>query len=45
LNPYSHISRQEFVKISGQLARMRQLEVFNMERILRSDVQKWSRKL
>jgi prephenate dehydrogenase/chorismate mutase len=45
LNPHSQVFRREFAKISGQLVRMQQSDVSNVERILRSDVQKWSRKL
>jgi prephenate dehydrogenase/chorismate mutase len=45
LNPYSQVFRREYVKTSEQLVRMQQSDVSNVERILRSDVQKWSRKL
>jgi chorismate mutase / prephenate dehydrogenase len=45
LNRHSQVSRQEFVKTSEKLVRMRQSDVSTIERILRSDVQKWSRKL
>ena len=45
LNPYSDIVRGEFTKTCGQLVRMQQSDVSNIERILQSNVQKWSRKL
>ena len=45
LNPYSRISRREFVKTCRQLVRMEQPDVSNIERILQPCVQKWSRKL
>ena len=45
LNPYSPVSRREFIGICRQLSRMEQPDVTNTERILESCVQKWSRKL
>lgn len=45
LNPYSSIARQEFMNTCGQLVGMQQSGVAKIERILQSNVQKWSRKL
>lgn len=45
LNPYSRNARSEFVKTCKQLVGMDLPEVSNIERILQTSVQKWSRKL
>jgi prephenate dehydrogenase/chorismate mutase len=45
LNPSSHVVRREFIKTCERLVRMQQSDVSNIERILQSNVQKWSRKL
>lgn len=45
MNPYSDVSRREFVRISRQLVTMKRRDVKNIQRILDSNVQKWSRKL
>jgi prephenate dehydrogenase len=45
VNPYSTLVRREFIKTSQRLVRMKQSDVTNIEMILRSNVQKWSRKL
>lgn len=45
LNPYSQVFRREFIKTSHELVGMQQSDVSKIERVLRSDVQKWSRKL
>jgi prephenate dehydrogenase/chorismate mutase len=45
MNPYSKVVRREFIKACSQLAGMRQSHVSNVERVLQSNVQKWSRKL
>ena len=45
LNPYSHASRREFVRACRQLAEMKQRSLRNAQRVLESNVQKWSRKL
>jgi chorismate mutase/prephenate dehydrogenase len=45
VNPYSTLVRREFIKTSQRLVRMKQSDVTNIEMILTSNVQKWSRKL
>lgn len=45
LNPSATAIRREFVKTSRELARMHSADVSGMERILQSNVQKWTRKL
>ena len=45
LNPYSRVSRREFMSICRQISGMEQPDVSYTERILQSNVQKWSRKL
>jgi prephenate dehydrogenase/chorismate mutase len=45
LNPYSSGARREFAKTSGQLVGMKESDLSRIEGVLRSDVQKWTRKL
>jgi chorismate mutase / prephenate dehydrogenase len=45
LNPYSQAFRKELVRTCAGLVRMSPSDISRVERILRSDVQKWSRKL
>lgn len=45
LNPSAAAVRREFIKTSHEIARMQRADVSKMERILRSNVQKWTRKL
>ncbi|HVH15014.1 MAG TPA: prephenate dehydrogenase/arogenate dehydrogenase family protein [Candidatus Angelobacter sp.] len=45
LNPYSRNARHEFIETCKQLVGMEPVEVSNIERILQTSVQKWSRKL
>ena len=45
LNPSATAVRREFIKTSRELVGMRRADVSNIERIMRSNVQKWSRKL
>lgn len=45
LNPFSQVVRREFAKACGQLAKMQQSDLSNIESVLQSNVQKWSRKL
>lgn len=44
-NPSAATVRQEFIRTSRELAGMQQGEVSKIERVLRSNVQKWTRKL
>jgi chorismate mutase / prephenate dehydrogenase len=44
LNPYSYGARREFVKTSQRLARMLPPEILACRKVLRTNVQKWSRK-
>ena len=44
-NPSAAAVRREFIRTSGELAGMRSAEVSKIERVLRSNVQKWTRKL
>jgi len=45
LNPSSRAVRREFVKTCEQLMRMQDSDVSSIEKVLQSNVQKWSRKL
>lgn len=45
LNPSAPAARREFIRTSLELVGMEQADVSRMERILRSNVQKWTRKL
>jgi len=45
LNPYSPVVRREFMETCLQLVGMQQSDVSDVERTLRSNVHKWSRKL
>jgi prephenate dehydrogenase/chorismate mutase len=45
LNPSSTVVRREFIETCLQLVGMQQSDVSDVERTLRSNVQKWSRKL
>jgi chorismate mutase / prephenate dehydrogenase len=45
LNPCSAVVRREFIETCLQLVGMQELDVSDAERTLRSNVQKWSRKL
>jgi prephenate dehydrogenase/chorismate mutase len=45
LNPYSPVVRREFIETCLQLVGMQQSDVSGVERTLRSNVHKWSRKL
>jgi prephenate dehydrogenase len=45
LNPSSRAVRREFVKTCEQLVRMQDSDLSSIEKVLRSNVQKWSRKL
>ena len=45
LNPYSQVSRREFVRTCKRLVEMKQRDLRKTQRILESNVQKWSRKL
>jgi len=45
LNPYSSVVRREFIETCVRLVGMHQSDVSDVERTLRSNVQKWSRKL
>ena len=45
LNPSAAAVRREFIKTSHELAAMKRSDVSKMERVLRSNVQKWTRKL
>ena len=45
LNPSATVVRQEFIQISRNMVKMDQSAFRNIESILRSNVQKWSRKL
>ena len=45
LNPHSPIVRREFIETCTQLVGMQQSDVSDVERTLRSNVHKWSRKL
>jgi len=45
LNPSSTVVRREFIETCLQLVGMQPADVSKMERILRSNVQKWTRKL
>ena len=45
LNPHSPVVRREFIETCMQLVGMQQSDVSDVERTLRSNVHKWSRKL